>query len=388
MPSLRRLAGRDRPTSVRVEAPLALLDVLRDGPAPLNGAGPARAGAARLRVGVLVPSFRRGSGGHATIANLVRGLEARGHQVALFVVDGQGRHGDDDVDRLFKEFFGPMAAPVLRGLGEWRGADVAVATGWQTVPDVLALGDVAARAYLVQDHEPEFYPSSAERLWAEWTYRQGMHCVCASPWLAEVVTDRYGASATAFNLGVDHATYKALPTHRREDLVLFYTRAVTPRRAVPLGALALVELHRRRPAVEIAVFGEAGDLELPFPARQLGVLAPDDLAYAYASATVGLCLSLTNPSLIPTEMLACGLPVVDVASDAMVATFGAGGPIMLAEPDPLAICDAMEELLDDLLARATRSRDGAEHVAGRTWPVAAEQVERGLRAALDAALCD
>ncbi len=383
MPSLRRLAGRDRSARVAVEAPLRLLDVLRDGPAPLSGDGPARAQADRLRVAVVIPSFRRGSGGHATIANLVRGLEARGHQLALFLVDQQGRHAEDDVDALFGEFFGPVAAPVLRGLDGWKGADVVVATGWQTVPDVLALPGAGARAYLVQDHEPEFYATSAERTWAEWTYRQGLHCVCASPWLADLVTERYGASATAFDLGVDHARYRPLPTHRREDLVLFYARAVTPRRAVPLGVLALAELHRRRPGVELAVFGEAAGIELPFPARQLGVLEPEDLAHAYASATVGLCLSLTNPSLIPTEMLACGLPVVDVASDAMVATFGAGGPVTLTEPEPLALCDAIEGLLDDLLVRATRSRDGTALVAERTWAGAAEQVERGLRAALE-----
>ena len=389
MPSLRRLAGRDRPAAVSVEAPLALLAALRDGPAPLSGKGPARAQADRLRVAVVIPSFRRGSGGHATIANLVRGLEARGHQLALFLVDEQGRHADDDVAQLFASFFGPVAGPVLRGLDAWRGADVVLATGWQTVPDVLALPDAGARAYLVQDHEPEFYPTSAERLWAEWTYRQGLHCVCASPWLAEVVTDRYGASATAFDLGVDHAAYRPLPTHRREDLVLFYARAVTPRRAVPLGVLALAELHRRRPEVELAVFGEAGTIEVPFPARQLGVMEPEALAHAYASATVGLCLSLTNPSLIPTEMMACGLPVVDVASDAMVATFGAGGGgPLLAEPDPLALCDAIESLLEDLLARATRSRDGTALVARRTWANATEQVERGLRAALGVATCD
>ena len=388
MPSLRRLAGRDRPVPVAVEAPLILLDVMRDGPAPLSGTGPERAQADRLRVAVVVPSFRRGSGGHATIANLVRGLEARGHQLALFVVDQEGRHADDDVTALFGDFFGPVAAPVLHGLEQWRGADVVVATGWQTVPHVLALPDAGARAYLVQDHEPEFYPTSAERLWAEWTYRQGLHCVCASPWLAEVMTDRYGASATAFDLGVDHAAYRPLPTHRREDLVLFYARAVTARRAVPLGALALAELHRRRPEVEIAVFGEAGSVGLPFPARQLGVLEPDALAHAYASAAVGLCLSLTNPSLIPTEMMACGLPVVDVASEAMIATFGAGGPITLAEPDPLALCAAIEGLLDDLATRAMRSRDGTELVAGRTWANAAEQVEQGLRATLAAAAGD
>jgi glycosyltransferase involved in cell wall biosynthesis len=382
-PLLRRGQGAGK---LRVPVPLALLDVLRDGPAPparrRGGAG------GPLEVAVVVPQFRRGSGGHSTIANLVRGLEARGHALSLWVQDDEGRHaGESEAQTaaLWADFFGTVAAPVRTGFDAWAGADVVVATGWQTVPRVLSLPGAGARAYLVQDHEPEFYATSAEREWAAWTYRQGLHCICASPWLAELVTGHYGASATPFDLGVDHDSYHALPTHRRDDLVLFYARAVTPRRAVPLGLLALTELHRRRPQVEIALFGEARELETPFPHRHLGVLEPDRLAHAYASAAVGLVLSLTNPSLVPTEMLACGLPVVDVASDAMEATFGPTGPIVLAEADPLALCDAIERLLDDLLERADRSRAGTELVAGRTWPAAAAQVEQGLRAALAAA---
>ena len=380
MTALRRLGGRGRPAPRRVRVPAGLLDVLRDGPAP-----PAQAaGGGPLRVDVVVPQFRRGSGGHSTIANLLRGLEARGHVCSVWVIDEEGRHAgqsSDDVAALWRSFFGPLRGPVRLGLDGWDGADVAVATGWQTVPAVLRLGGTAARAYLVQDHEPDFYPASAERLWAEWTYRQGLHCIAASPWLAALLRERYGAAATSFQLGVDHEHYRPHPTHRRDDLVLFYARAVTPRRAVPLGLLALEELHRRRPAVEIALFGETQPLDTPFQYRHLGVLEPDDLAHAYASAAVGLVLSLTNPSLIPQEMLACGLPCVDLASDSMLATFGADGPVTLAAIDPLSLADAIERLLDDLAARAERSRAGIAWVAGRTWDAAAGQVEAGLREA-------
>ncbi len=173
---------------------------------------------------------------------------------------------------LFHEFFGPLAGPVRVGFEGWAGADVAVATGWQTVAQVLRLPGASARAYLVQDHEPEFYPTSAERDWAAWTYRQGLHCIAASPWLADLVRTRYGASATSFDLGIDHERYRPVDVERRADRVLFYARAVTPRRAVPLGLLALEELHRRRPQIEIALFGEARPIAAPFPYRPLGVL--------------------------------------------------------------------------------------------------------------------
>jgi glycosyltransferase involved in cell wall biosynthesis len=91
---------------------------------------------------------------------------------------------------------------------------------------------------------------------------------------------------------------------------------------------------------------------------------------------------LTNPSLIALEMMACGLPCVEAASAAMVASFGRGAPISLAPCDPVALADAIEELLDDGELRARRSRDGREWVRPRTWATAAAQVEDGLRQAL------
>jgi len=363
---------------MRVPVPRALLEYQRSGAAPLSGATPGES----LQIAVVVPQFRRGSGGHKTIADIVRGLEARGHVATIWVEDEEGRHHGDDVDGLWHSFFGRVAKPVRLGFDEWIGADVVLATGWQTVHRALMLGDVAARAYLVQDHEPEFYATSAERVWAEQTYTLGLRPIAASRWLAGLLRERYGVEASSFDLGVDHETYKALPTHRRDDLVLFYARAVTPRRAVPLGLLALEELKRRRPKVEIAMFGETRKILMPFKYLDLGVMGPDKLAHAYASAAVGLCLSMTNPSLVPTEMMACGLPVVDLDVPSMRDTFGADGPVELAPFDPLAICDAIERLLDDLVLRADRSRAGAELVATRTWARAAEQVEAGLRTAL------
>jgi O-antigen biosynthesis protein len=371
------LLKRSTPAPIRVPVPRALLEYQRSGAAALSGTAPGES----LRIALVVPQFRRGSGGHKTIADLVRGLEARGHEPSIWVEDEEGRHHGEDVDGLWHSFFGRVNKPVRLGFDEWAGADVVLATGWQTVHRCLLLEGAAARAYLVQDHEPEFYGTSAQRTWAEQTYTLGLHPICASPWLAELLREHYGVEASAFDLGVDHESYKPLPTHRREDLVLFYSRAVTPRRAVPLGLLALEELKRRRPDVEIAMFGEPRKILMPFKYLDLGVMGPEKLAHAYASAAVGLCLSMTNPSLVPTEMMACGLPVVDLDVPSMRATFGADGPVELAAFDPLAICDAIERLLDDIVLRADRSRAGAELVAGRTWARAAEQVEAGLRAA-------
>jgi glycosyltransferase involved in cell wall biosynthesis len=384
----RRLAGGPDPGPLRVVLPSCQAQAMAEGPVALRGDAAARLDASSLHVAAVVPSFRRGSGGHATIANLLRGLEAAGQRTSVWVLDDEGRHAAQspaETAALFQDFFGALAGPVRVGFGGWTGADVAMATGWQTVAQVLRLPAASARAYLVQDHEPEFYPTSAEREWAAWTYRQGLHCIAASPWLAELVHTRYGASATSFDLGIDHDRYRPADVQRRADRVLFYARAVTPRRAVPLGLLALEELHRRRPGLDIALFGEARPVAAPFAHRTLGVLEPAALARAYSEATVGLVLSLTNPSLIPQEMLACGLPCVDVASVSMLATYGADGPAALAAPEPIALCEAIEALLDDPARRARQAADGLRWAAARTWPAAAAQVQDGLRVAVRAA---
>jgi glycosyltransferase involved in cell wall biosynthesis len=157
---------------------------------------------------------------------------------------------------------------------------------------------------------------------------------------------------------------------------------VTARRAVPLGLLALAELHRRRPGVAIGLFGESRPLRAGFPAENLGVLSPEALARAYGEATVGVVLSLTNPSLIGPEMLACGLPVVELDADAMRAGFGTDGPLLLAPLDPVALAGAIEGLLDDPAQRARRAQQGVELAAGRVWSAAAATVEAELREAL------
>ncbi len=186
----------------------------------------------------------------------------------------------------------------------------------------MLLPDCHARAYLIHDHEPEFFAMSAEQLWAERTYELGLYPISASTWLRDMMRERYGRDGSWFRFGVDHGTYRPREVERRRDTVMFYGRHVTPRRAVPLGMLALDELHRRRPDTRIVLFGDTEPPATSFPYEFLGVVNPEVLAWRYSEATVGLCLSLTNYSLIPQEMMACGLPCVDLAGGSPEAVFG------------------------------------------------------------------
>jgi glycosyltransferase involved in cell wall biosynthesis len=359
--------------------------IWREGPTPMTDAVPGMADRERLRLAMVIPPFTQGSGGHNTLFQIFSRLERRGHACSVWLADYHGHMRDVWPAVLrhdINEFFASFDGPVYKGFDSWQGADVAIATGWQTVHAMLALDNCRARAYVVNDHEPEFYAASTERVLAEDTYRWDLHCIAASPWLRDLLIERYGASADAFQLGVDRDTYSPLPVERRADTVIYYARHATPRRAVPVGLMALAELHRRRPDVRIVLFGTDKPLHAAFPYEHLGVLTPRQLARLYSEATAGLCLSLTNFSLMPKEMLACGLPCVELAGVSAESIFGEDGPLDLAPLEPKALADALERLIVDRERSARRSREGIEFVSSHTWEHATDEVEAGLRHAL------
>jgi glycosyltransferase involved in cell wall biosynthesis/GT2 family glycosyltransferase len=359
--------------------------VIREGPAPLLDTGDGASDRSRLRIAMVIPPFSLGSGGHNTLFQILMRLERRGHVCSVWLQDYQRRAagmGPGHLRHHIREYFAPIEAPVYNGFAEWHGADIVAATGWQTVHPVLSLPGAHARAYIVNDHEPDFFEASVERTLAEDTYRHGLHCIAASPWLRDLLISRYGGSADAFQLGVDHDVYRPRTVTRHRDLVIYYARHSTPRRAVPIGLLALTELYRRRPDLRIVLFGSDRHVPTAFPYEHAGVLPGDRLSLLYSEATAGLCLSLTNFSLMPKEMLACGLPCVELAGVSAESIFGEDGPIELAQLDPIAIADALEKLLDDHQLWERRSREGVEFVSTHTWERAADEVEAGLRHAL------
>jgi glycosyltransferase involved in cell wall biosynthesis len=350
-------------------APLAV-------PSPHDGDKPI------LHLAWIVPPFRRGSGGHMTLFTIARELEDRGHSCSIWIHDPSG--GMDRraalAQREIEEHFVSLRAGVFKGFDDWQGADVALATGWQTAYPLWNLADCKLKAYFVQDYEPDFFPASAQRVWAEATYSMGYPCVAASPWLRDLVRERYGARAEAFELGVDLDVYKPLGLERDPRTVVFYSRSATPRRATELGILALAEVVRRHPDLKVVMFGDVDPPRAPFEYTFGGVMDEAALARLYNEATVGLVISLTNYSRMPKEMMACDLPVVDVRHPSVESVFGSEDRfVSLADPDPVSIGGRIHDLLANGPRRETIATAAQEFVSEMTWTTAAEQVETALR---------
>ena len=332
----------------------------------------------------LVPPWRRGSGGHTTIFRLVRQMELRGHRCVIFVYDPEHRvprSGHELRDEIRREFVPGVEAAVFKNLGDWDSADVCIATGWQTAFVARDLPGCREKVYLVQDHEPEFFATSAQSIWAEETYKMGYRCIAYTPWMADVLRERYGVHASWFECGTDLDVFRfAGPEGREREIIAVYARRETERRAVDLAMTGLIKLSERRPTIRPVLFGSHRSTRLPFPAEDLRVVSPQRLAQLYREAAVGVVFSLTTHSLVAHEMMASGLPTVELEGENVGSALGPPGELVLQVPRrPDAVADGIERLLDDREAAAAMARRARGFVEARTWDRAGDQVEQALR---------
>jgi glycosyltransferase involved in cell wall biosynthesis len=212
----------------------------------------------------------------------------------------------------------------------------------------------------------------------------GYRCVAYTPWMADILRDRYGLEAHWFECGTDLDTFAfAGEEGRSEEIVAVYARRETERRAVDLAMAGLAVLAERRPSIRPVLFGSRQKSRLPFAAEDLGVVAPRRLAQLYRDAAVGMVFSLTTHSLVAHEMMASGLPTLELEGENVGSALGRSGDVVeLAAPRPDAIADALERLLDDRGSAAAMAVRAREFVAARTWERAGDQLESALRAFL------
>ena len=336
-----------------------------------------------LTLAWVVPFWKVGSGGHTTIFRLIRQMEQRGHRCTIYLFDpsGKEKRPAHELRREIRERFVEIEAPVFDSLDSFGSADVAIATQCWTAFPVRDLPNCLEKVYLVQDDEPQFFATSAQSLWAEETYRMGYRCIAFTPWMAGILTEKWGLEARYFECGTDTAVYDFAGEQDREPgLLAVYARKETERRAVDLALAAVATLIERRPGVRVVLFGSNGRVKAPFPCEDAGVLSPAELAALYRRASAGVVFSLTTHSLVAQEMMASGLPVVELEGENVASALGGGGEVVeLAERTPTAIADSLERLLYDREYAAAMAVRARTFVEGRTWDRAGDQVEAALQ---------
>ncbi|WP_188261068.1 glycosyltransferase family 4 protein [Azospirillum tabaci] len=333
----------------------------------------------KMRIVWVVPDIHAGSGGQRNILRFAYYLTTFGHTVSIVVKDSS--RPAVETHRLINDHFYPFKGSVQNYNGSMPPCDILFATHWTTVEIVVRHRTAAKQAcYFVQDFEPGFVPLGSEYLMAENTYRKGLYHITSGPYCERILKQTYSNDADHFKFPLDRLNYWQRPRTETsaEGTILYFARPEMPRRCFEFGNMMLAEVKMRRPGVQILMYGShhVDTGSLPFEARNLGILPTiDDLARLYSNADLGIVFSLTNPSLVPYEMMACGLPVVDVRFQDNITNYGGREDIaLLGDPDPTAFANQVIALLDDPAARAERVRKGKEFILD--FPSEVEAVRR------------
>lgn len=330
----------------------------------------ARCGAVPARsINWVIPDPPPGSGGHLNIFRMIANLEALGWDCRVAVAH-YCRFGDVlEAKRFIDESFMQLRAPVFVNAQDMPPAVFTMATAWDTAYCVRDFQSTAHKAYFIQDFEPWFFPAGSFGAWAEQTYRMDLLGITSGGWLAAKLRHDYGMRTVPIGFSYDKGRYRPLPRRSATDRkrVFFYGRPSTPRRGFELGVLALAELHRRLPELEVVIAGcDTSGTRLPFPHVCAGIAALDDLPQLYSDCDVALVLSFSNLSLLPLELMASGCPVVSNRGPNVEWLLN-DGVAVLCDATVESLCAGLWEILRNEERRTQLIRNGLALANDTDW---------------------
>ncbi len=330
-----------------------------------------------------IPSFTQPYGGLHTVFRFADVLRRRHGVKSRFVVSSGPQATAAELEArvatLYPELPGTFEiVRDARDIAALSPSDLAVATVWSSAYQLLRYRGAGARAYLVQDFEPQFYAAGTEYGLAEQSYRLGYFGIFNTPGLHDFITQSYGMPGAWFEPSVDHDVFHAegrsnTPIGRsRPARVFFYGRPTHDRNAFELGIAVLRALKRELGSkVEIISAGAQWRPEeygLGGVITNAGVLSYEETGSLYRSCDAGLAFMFTkHPSYLPLEMMACGVTVVTNLNPANTWLFRHEENCLLAEPTVTCVLDQLRRAVTDAELNRRIGAAAAQRMLATTW---------------------
>lgn len=274
------------------------------------------------------------SGGQTSILRLGTELSILGYDVGYIVYKPQTK--SDMIECGSFNLAGYKGEMYTNKSLEKIKSDIVIASSWDTV--AFAKKIPGYKMYFIQDYEPYFYPFGELFLLAQKTYEQGLHMVSLGPWNKEMVEKH-----CKLNSPIDYVEFpyekKEYPSHSRNYLsyskkkefvlavYLKYYGKRLPTITQYLLKQVKEELAKDGINLIIKYFGEDKSFHTE-AGENLGMLSKGELLKLYKKADFGMVASMSNISLVPYEMLATGLPLIEFEDGTFPYFFPEGSAIL------------------------------------------------------------
>lgn len=317
-----------------------------------------------MRAAWVLPSLIEGSGGHRTILQNVQYLIRKGYECDVYVEDKGEVKNSEELRRQAETLFGKHDCRFILGYDIQGEYDIIFATAWFTAKVVRDCNISAVKAYFIQDFEALFNPMGDGYILACNSYGYGLKPVTIGRWLSHKMQTEYRTPSRYFDFCADRRIYRPLPEAKKEHAICFVYQPDKPRRCSVLGIEALGIVKFLRPDVKIYLYGSNIKGNVWFEHENLGIIPLEKCNALYNKCEVGLCISSSNPSRIPFEMMAAGLPVVDLYMENNFYDMPNEG-VRLAHTTPESIAQALIEILDHKETAAEMSEAGKRYMADK-----------------------
>lgn len=269
------------------------------------------------KITFVIERMAKYSGGQTSILRLGTELAKLGYEVGYIVYKKQSQ----------KEMIECATANLSYYQGEMYTnhfldklcSDIVIASSWDTVS--FAKSMKGYKMYFLQDYEPYFFPFGELFLMAKKTYEQGLHMVSLGPWNKEMVEKNCQvlSSVDVVEFPYESKEYPLCKRNYKEyskkskitiAIYLKYYGKRLP--CITQYLLSEVKKEFQKDGIELDLkyFGEDKSFKCA-GGENLGMLSKKQLFELYKGADFGLVASMSNISLVPYEMLATGLPLIE-----------------------------------------------------------------------------
>ncbi len=335
------------------------------------------------RITFVITRMVKFHGGQTSILRLGTELAKLGYDVVYAVYKSQSREEMElCASSNLKDYKGRMCTskqlPSLK-------SDVFVASSWDTVSFVKKKNGY--RMYFVQDYEPYFYSFGELFLMAKKTYEMGLHMVSLGAWNKEMIEKncRVVSAVDVIDFPYEKKEYPTVERDyagyaRKKKLVLAVYLKYYGKRLPCVLQYMMKELAEcflaDGIALDVRYYGEAKSFHCEGGVN-LGMLNKEQLFALYKEADFGVVASMSNISLVPYEMIATGLPVIEFADGTFPYFFPEGSGI-LTEISGRDLYEKLKCVLQEPERLAQMQRTARGYMDGLSWERSAAQFQEIL----------
>lgn len=263
----------------------------------------------------VVPDMLPYSGGHTSILRLGTELFNLGYSVNYITYKNQS--------------IVEMEKNALVNLKDYKGkmydksylssiqTDVVVSTFWESTYYAKKINGY--KVYFIQDYEPYFYTFGEKFLLCKQTYDLGFHMISLGKWNKEMLKKECNQVCDFIDFPYEKSEYKYTnrnyQDYKLKNKIKIAVYVKNEEKRAPFIIQIMLDkiketFKEKGIDLEILYFGEDKNITMK-NGINLGKLSKSDLLELYKQCDFGMVASLTNISLVPYEMIATGLPVIE-----------------------------------------------------------------------------